>query len=89
MANQVELRNNPEIRNQLSIPLVTGVDYPGESCSICIEMFVDSKLKEEKGRCYTPCRHKFHCECFGNWLEEAYICPCCREDLNHYTVIDP
>eukprot|EP00416_Gambierdiscus_australes_P037210 CAMPEP_0171095684 /NCGR_PEP_ID=MMETSP0766_2-20121228/43313_1 /TAXON_ID=439317 /ORGANISM="Gambierdiscus australes, Strain CAWD 149" /LENGTH=303 /DNA_ID=CAMNT_0011554529 /DNA_START=6 /DNA_END=917 /DNA_ORIENTATION=- len=62
-----------------SASLCSGEENGGESpeCCICQDVFSAQDVIKR-----TPCRHLFHEECLGRWLENyARICPLCRKDL--------
>jgi E3 ubiquitin-protein ligase RNF115/126 len=45
-------------------------------CSVCKEEF---NLKETIKK--MPCKHYFHTDCIGPWLEQRNSCPTCRHEL--------
>ncbi len=62
-------------------------------CSICLQSLFQntgqSGLNESLGEemmgettiMNTPCNHKFHQECLGQWMEVKLECPTCRAPL--------
>lgn len=48
---------------------------PPRTCPICLSdsMYVGIRLEK--------CRHMFHEECMGTWLENKVTCPVCRAHL--------
>jgi len=62
-----------------TVPYTATLFQEGEDteCCICQDSF-DATHRIKR----TPCRHLFHEECLGTWLEKyARICPLCRVDL--------
>ena len=45
-------------------------------CAICL-----SEYGEKEVVSLLPCRHIFHGECLGVWLEENVSCPFCRSSI--------
>ena len=51
-----------------------------EDCPICFESLKNKTIK------ITPCKHKFHLQCFEKWANSNsnynWSCPCCRKELD-------
>lgn len=53
-------------------------------CPICFEdlsISVDVEKGEElvnDSFMETPCKHRFHAHCLKTWMDEKFLCPCCR-----------
>jgi hypothetical protein len=49
----------------------------GETCTICLEEFVDEEVK------ILSCSHEYHVSCISDWiLNYTFNCPICRQDFN-------
>lgn len=47
-----------------------------ESCSICLEKYNTNDVIGE-----TNCNHKYHEECFKNWVKHSDLCPICKNNV--------
>ena len=45
-----------------------------DSCAICT-----MKMEENSFVYDIPCKHMFHSECLGKWLQVRNSCPTCRK----------
>lgn len=65
------------------------------NCPICFEDIKNSnnaKENEEKVKSKfftakymkTPCGHSFHSYCLKSWMDQKFICPCCRANIPAY-----
>lgn len=52
-------------------------------CAICLFEFLD----DDTLRLLPGCRHVFHLDCIGAWLDQHETCPVCRSDLSDPKVI--
>lgn len=56
-------------------------DRPVGECCCCAHPFGPTRTI----KC-TPCRHYFHEDCLGRWLQVNFVCPLCRRSLKDATV---
>lgn len=49
---------------------------PEERCSVCL-----CDYEGEDEILTLPCRHVFHEDCIGSWLQESKVCPCCKQEI--------
>eukprot|EP00929_Paragymnodinium_shiwhaense_P079324 TRINITY_DN41291_c0_g1_i2.p1 TRINITY_DN41291_c0_g1~~TRINITY_DN41291_c0_g1_i2.p1 ORF type:complete len:416 (-),score=68.11 TRINITY_DN41291_c0_g1_i2:81-1328(-) len=56
----------------------SGCFSESDSCSICLEDFIES---DKEARKIKACGHVFHKDCLRNWLKVDRVCPLCRTDL--------
>lgn len=65
------------------------------NCPICFEDIKNSNMEardEEKVKSKfftnkfmkTPCGHSFHSYCLKSWMDQKFICPCCRANIPAY-----
>ncbi|KAJ6821824.1 E3 ubiquitin-protein ligase RHF2A-like [Iris pallida] len=52
-------------------------DACDDSCSICLEAFVDSDPST-----VTSCKHEFHLQCILEWCQRSAQCPMCWQDIS-------
>jgi len=59
-------------------------DEDDTNCPICFEDLSISLDQDCKGEFVndsfmeTPCKHRFHDHCLKTWMDEKFLCPCCR-----------
>jgi hypothetical protein len=66
-------RERSRKRSMLTESMIT--DDGEESCAVCLDGFEEGKAV------VLPCRHIFHRECIGNWIDLKTSCPVCRAPL--------
>lgn len=47
-----------------------------DTCAICLD-----KMQENEDVIVLPCRHGFHQNCIGTWLNAHNVCPTCRQSV--------
>jgi hypothetical protein len=60
------------------------VKIVGSSCSICLADYVDGEQLK-----VLPCKHAFHVQCIGPWLDRSDECAVCRASVNDALEIEP
>ena len=77
--NEVDIEDPQIEAEKKSLEMVSAGLYKGNSCSICMEEFMDDQtLVAVKG-----CGHAFHSNCLRDWAINRGLCPLCRSKIRN------
>lgn len=52
-----------------------------DKCTVCQEHYVADDMVLQ-----LPCKHCFHSDCIGQWLQGSKMCPVCMSEVEELTV---
>ena len=80
----MSLEHLSSLINKYTKPIQILTEHENKNCPICLDNFYSDNLNKSKDVCCLGCKHYFHSECIGLWLNKNRSCPLCREKCIEY-----